>query len=372
MPSRNLERRLLGLCIAAGLVVAIVPSAIDLVLSERALEDRARAHANELARSLQTLATRQPRLWRYNAGKVARSAIQHPGVVELARLQVFDCHQKPLFSGEKLGLPQTGTPGPIARAPITQHGKVAGFIEVAVAADQSRKELLWVALVMVLMGTALGGGLYLVPARRIAAIEVEERRRKTAERVIESQEAERRRIAADLHDGLGQHLSAARVAIELGRKESALESTDDALTELRHAVFHLRPRELDEAGLRVALQAAVERFELRTGVTTALRISGGEVTNTAIAATLLRIVQEALSNVARHAAASEALVELRVDTETVSLLVKDDGRGFDVGSVTRGAGLDGMLERARLHGGQVLVQSGEDGTVVTAELALSG
>ena len=371
MPGHDLSRRLLGLCVLAGLLLAVAPTAIHAYVSHEQLRARAQDHAHGLANSLSRVAARQPSLWRYNAGKVTAAASRHPGRAELGHVRVVDCADKELFGARQLRVFAPASLGPVATAGIQVHGRAVGIVEVALDATRSGQQLLFVGLASALLGLLFGGGLYLLPARKIAVSEAQQRRARLAEGVIQSQEAERRRIAADLHDGLGQHLSAARVAIELGQPEDALASTDDALAELRHAVFHLRPRELDEGGPVEALAAATARFEQRTGIIAAFRHVGGPVPEGPAGAVLLRIAQEALGNVARHAQAVEVGVELTVAPGAITLIVRDDGRGFDPAQVQRGHGLDGMRERAGLLGGEVAVTSGADGTVIAATIPLA-
>lgn len=363
-----LRARLLGLCVAAGFVLAVVPPAIHAVVSQQGLQARAAAHALALATALAHLAARQPRLWRYNAGKVVAAASQHPGRKELGLLRILDCGGAELFSAARLGIAADAHVGPTMRAPIVAFGGTAGFVEVGVDASAGRRELLVVTLGSVLLGVLFGSGLYLLPARGIARSEVEERRRKVAEAAVAAQEREKRRVARDLHDGLGQHLTAARIAIELGNTEGALACTDDALAELRHAVFELSPRELDDTDAATAIGQAVERFELRTGIPAAFRQVGGGVADRGLQTCLLRIAQEALTNVARHAGATEVGVVLEATRDVVRLTIRDDGRGFDRDAPPDGTGIAGMKERAALVGGTLAIEATPAGTLL--ELAV--
>jgi signal transduction histidine kinase len=200
-----------------------------------------------------------------------------------------------------------------------------------------------------------------------------------AEQVIAAQEAERRRLAGDIHDGITQrlvslafHLDAAEDAVsadanvaarELAR---ARELTDLTLDEARAAIAGLRPPVLDDLGLAdglASLARSIGQVEVR--------VSGSECPLPEhVMIALYRIAQEALQNVVKHARATRADVELRCDADTTMLRVTDDGQGFDVGARSGSEtsyGLRSMAERAELVGGRFTVTSRPGvGTVVTA------
>lgn len=187
-------------------------------------------------------------------------------------------------------------------------------------------------------------------------------------------EEERRRIARELHDELGQGVSALRFALATTRRRferdpSAIAANIDDLDELvrrvadstRDALTHLRPRVLDDLGLTAAAEWLVRSTEARGGVTTTLRVEGaepplqtdaegGERSADAVSVAAFRILQEALTNVTRHAEATRADVTLRFE-DGVSLEVDDDGVGPDASAPRRGLGVLGMRERARALGG---------------------
>ena len=216
--------------------------------------------------------------------------------------------------------------------------------------------------------------------RRLAAREHAAER--FAEQVIAAQEAERRRVAGDIHDGISQrlvslafHLDAAADAVrgdaslavaELGR---ARELTDLTLDEARAAIGALRPPVLDDLGLADGL-ASLARSIAQLPV----RVTGSDCTDCPlpehVVIALYRIAQEALQNVVKHAQATHAEVELRCDAARVLLRVTDDGQGFDIGAQAYGEasyGLRSMTERAELVGGRLTVTSRPGlGTTVTA------
>ena len=213
--------------------------------------------------------------------------------------------------------------------------------------------------------------------RRLAAREQAAER--FAEQVIAAQEAERRRLAGDIHDGITQrlvslafHLDAAADAVrgdtsiaatELAR---ARELTDLTLDEARAAIAGLRPPVLDDLGLADGL-ASLARSIAQVRV----RVAGTECPLPEhVVIALYRIAQEALQNVVKHAHASHAEVELRCDGASALLRVTDDGQGFDVGARSDNEtsyGLRSMTERAELVGGRLTVTSRPGlGTTVTA------
>jgi two-component system CheB/CheR fusion protein len=191
-------------------------------------------------------------------------------------------------------------------------------------------------------------------------------------RVVNAQEDERRRIARDLHDHLGQQLTALRLALErhqLKGDEAARADLDEALGLTRQIgkdvdflAWELRPAALDELGLAAALPHFVNEWSLHVGVPAEFHLhgfEGGQLPPTTEIA-FYRIAQEALNNVAKHAHASRVDVLLAGDSGYVVLVVEDDGVGFDftdAGRDGRGLGLAGMQERASLVGASVQIES---------------
>jgi WD40 repeat protein/two-component sensor histidine kinase len=218
---------------------------------------------------------------------------------------------------------------------------------------------------------------------------VAERRRRAqtafARRLLASQEQERKRIAGELHDSLGQDLQIIRNRAVLGLKGNSIP--DHAAEQLREisasaaraiggvrAITHaLRPTELDQVGLAKSIEWLVEKSAEGSGVRLTADLDAFErrlPPETEI--NLYRIVQEALTNLLKHAQATEATVELKRDPAGVRLSIYDNGRGFDPGRpVTRredlhGLGLAGIAERAAILGGTCDVQSAPGrGTRVT-------
>lgn len=207
--------------------------------------------------------------------------------------------------------------------------------------------------------------------------------------LIRAQEAERRRLAGELHDEIGQVLTAVSLSLELtkgivdegarGRLDESMAIVDRAIDQVRGMSLNLRPAMLDVMGLESALRWFVDRQARGSGVKIELVSSlAGKRLAPELETACFRIVQETLTNVARHAEARSVRVELGFAGTEVLLSIQDDGTGFDVATArlratTGGSfGLLGMEERARLLGGSCEIDSGiGSGTRVRVRLPLS-
>ncbi|MER6713312.1 sensor histidine kinase [Streptomyces sp. NPDC006386] len=213
-----------------------------------------------------------------------------------------------------------------------------------------------------------------------------------AQLLVQAREAgvadERRRLAAEIHDTIAQGLAGIIAQLQVVAntpdpglaREHVSRATDLArhsLGEARRSVHNLAPVALADAGLPEALKKTVGEWGERTGVRAEFTVTGtAEQLHEEVEATLLRIVQEALSNTARHAAATRAGVTLSFVGEDVILDIRDDGRGFDRAAVgertsTGGFGLPGMSARAERIAGSLTVESEPGhGTAVSARVPL--
>jgi len=210
---------------------------------------------------------------------------------------------------------------------------------------------------------------------------LEEQRRQSSEAVLRAQEAERARLARDLHDEANQSLTGVLLrlrAIEHDAPESlqpelraTAEAAAQAMDELLRLARELRPSTLDDHGLESALRTQVDGFARQTRVEATLNVEPdvGELGSDE-QIVVYRVVQEALNNVAEHAEANEVTVELRRADGRKMLRVTDDGCGFnDSAAASPGLGITGMRERARLAGGRLRVRSTPGrGTVVELTL----
>jgi signal transduction histidine kinase len=200
--------------------------------------------------------------------------------------------------------------------------------------------------------------------------------------VVRLQEEERRKIAGELHDEVGQLLTALRLMLETddptgstARREEMQRTVAELMGRVRDLSLDLRPPMLDELGLVPTLLWHVERFAVRTGVEVDLRCARlDRRLDAELEITVFRIVQEALTNVARHAGVKRAQVEVWASDQELGLRVEDRGRGFDVAAALAAptSGLGGMRERCRLLGGTLTIQSEPGGgTRLAAEFPLA-
>ena len=201
---------------------------------------------------------------------------------------------------------------------------------------------------------------------------LEDERRATSRRVLDAQEAERLRVAQDLHDQVGQTLTAALLELEHVAQqlpddsrpeiEAAQEIVQLGLEDIRRIARELRPEALDDLGLPHALAALTERFARQARIEIDLRVDPDlpELTREA-ALVIYRVAQEALTNVARHSGATAASVRLQATGgDRVSLTVTDRGRGLPPDAAA-GAGMQGMAERASTVEAALSVNGAADG-----------
>ena len=210
----------------------------------------------------------------------------------------------------------------------------------------------------------------------------ESRRRLAAlsQRLVEVQETERHEIARELHDEVGQVLTGLLFKIEghgagAGTLKDEMNGVvNDLIGRVRDLSMNLRPPMLDELGLLPALTWQIERFEAQTGIHVRFhhadldRRFGAQLEITAF-----RIVQEALTNVARHAGVRQAKVDVWANPVSLGARIEDEGRGFDVEAAlsARSSGLEGMRERSRLAGGRLTIESAPgEGASLSVELPL--
>ena len=219
--------------------------------------------------------------------------------------------------------------------------------------------------------------------RAMQAVErLEEERRQLAADLVDAEEKERNRIAAEVHDDSLQVLSALDMRLQsLARGEEdqerrqALDSVQEivrlASERLRNLVFDLRPPDLDRVGLSAVLRASLERLSAESGIEVELHEELETPPPTDGGIVIYRITQEALANVRKHARASRAVVTLTQEQGGCLVQIRDDGQGFDpaesAGQASKHFGLTVMRERAETVGGWIRVESlpGE-GTVVEA------
>jgi signal transduction histidine kinase len=220
-----------------------------------------------------------------------------------------------------------------------------------------------------------------------AAIGVDLSRRVSTDavrRVVEAQELERARLARELHDETGQALTS--ILLGLRTLEQSLESDDaraaigsvrdlvvSTLHDVRRLAVELRPAALDDFGLAPAIERLVDTHRQDASVDIDLEVQlGDDRLPAGVETTMYRIVQEALTNVTKHAAATKVSVLVTRTDKAAVLVVEDDGAGFEPSDETSGLGLTGMRERVALVGGRLKVEAERgSGTTIAAEIPLA-
>jgi two-component system, NarL family, sensor histidine kinase DevS len=222
-------------------------------------------------------------------------------------------------------------------------------------------------------------------ARAAVAVDLSERvARETVRRVVDAQELERSRLARELHDETGQALTSILLGLQAIRGADSEFETDRAVAEVRELIVQalqdvrrlaveLRPSALDDFGLSPAVERLAGTFEERTGIHTALESSlrGGRLP-AEIETVLYRVVQEALTNVVKHAGAERVSIVITQGDDGIRVVVEDDGRGFRPEEIHEDAlGVVGMRERVALVGGTLDLESAPGaGTALVAYIPL--
>ena len=197
-------------------------------------------------------------------------------------------------------------------------------------------------------------------------------------KIIKAQEEERQRVARDIHDGPAQMMSNVVLKAEIcerlidadpdeARRElqNLKQIMRDSLQDVRKIIYNLRPMSLDDLGLVPTLQRYVLTFQEESGISVSFITKGSQPElKSVIALTVFRIIQEALNNVAKHARASNVIMQLEFLEDSLKLYVYDDGVGFDTSrlnekneDITSGFGLVSMRERVELLGGDMRLSS---------------
>ena len=223
-------------------------------------------------------------------------------------------------------------------------------------------------------------------ARAAVAVDLADRvARDALRRVVAGQELERRRLARELHDETGQALTSILLGLkhveEAGSPESARaaaaelrEQIVDTLQNVRRLAVELRPSALDDFGLAPALERLAEAFGEQSGIAVDIQTNlDSRRLTPEVETALYRIVQEALTNVAKHAEATRVSIVVTRRESSVTAVIEDDGQGFGAGGGTgEGLGLVGMKERVGLLGGRLALESTEGaGTTVVAEVPVA-
>jgi signal transduction histidine kinase len=425
---RYLSARMLPLTLLLFVLVSVSAPLAYFALAARGLRAQAQATAVQVADAIAREVQERPVLWRYDAGKLLAHLRAYASDTRVARIEVAD------RTGIRIPLDNepivdATAAGPLVweAAPIVLNDQAVGSAWVAVDLADARTTALLLLAPFALLGVGLAGLLYFLPVGAIARAErrieqsqaalarfnqtleqqvaerssqlrdayeqlrqKEGRLRELSARAVLLQEAERRVIARELHDSAGQALTAIRLNCQLVAQLAAADSAgpeskiarlagktltivDATLEEIRRAVGMLGPAILDDVGLAAAIERLCDDFgdsgDLQ--IVADLEVPEGGL-SPALESVCYRVVQEALTNVARHAHAGEVRVALAIRDARVVLEVRDNGRGFtpgDRGDRVGGRGLVGMRERVELLGGTLRIDTAPGaGTTIRVEL----
>lgn len=429
----DLAARLRPLVALLVVVIAVAAPAAFYVVGLRTLRIQAAAAARQVAEVIGRDAEQRPVLWRYDSLKLLDHVRTYEMQEGIDRIDVVDPAGVPIepnFQADAAALADAAVIW--EPAPVTLGGDTVGHVWVAASTVGVRTGALVMLLPFTLLGAALAGLMYWLPLRAVATAQAriggliarleesqtalsdlnqnlerqveqraselaqayrelqgkEKRLRELTSRAVQMQEAERRAIARELHDSAGQALTAIRINLQVlagqlsteqrdGTGQLVVRTTDmvdDTLEEIRRAVYRLGPAVLDDVGLEDAVVRLCEDLAERSSMKVTCDVGLGAVPLTAgLEATCYRLVQESLTNVARHAGAGEVRVRLRVEDDAVRVEVHDDGRGFDAAAARETSrGLIGMRERVELLGGTLDVSSQPgEGARVVASLPLT-
>lgn len=243
-----------------------------------------------------------------------------------------------------------------------------------------------VAIVIVaLLGVFLSGLVINIRERRLADVKL----KALTQRIIDTQEEERGRVARELHDGISQMLVGVRYTLELTKRrfqinddrvgdslDKGIDGLGGAIQEVRRISRDLRPGVLDDLGLGPALQSLADDFAQRTDVTCSVEtvVFRNRLDQEARIA-LYRIAQEALTNIERHAAAQNVTISLKGKRSGAHLIITDDGKGMPAqksqARTSGGLGLRNMQERLEQIGGTLRIRSSTQGTTIEAQVPLT-
>jgi PAS domain S-box-containing protein len=215
-------------------------------------------------------------------------------------------------------------------------------------------------------------------SRRIIQLRTIELQKLSAQ-LLQIQDKERRRLARELHDDLGQQLVGLKMLLpETNANESLHKNVDTLISTVRNLSYLLHPPLLDETGLRAALHWYVEGLTQRSKIEISLSITPPIFPRLEpdFETTIFRVVQESLTNIYKHAQSKNARVEVDKQSDVVTVRIRDYGKGLPpeitarINSINFGVGIGGMRERVRQFGGELTVSRAEPGTLVEARIPL--
>jgi signal transduction histidine kinase len=233
-------------------------------------------------------------------------------------------------------------------------------------------------IVAVMVSTHVNGLQRLLERQRLSERQNRQDLERLSARLVDAQEQERRNLSRELHDAVGQALTAVKMDLGIALRaehdrrvrealEDAREITETTLRGVRDLSQLLHPSTLDDFGLPATLTAYLRRFSQRTSIRAQLAETLEERLPPHVEVCVYRIVQEALNNIARHSAATACTVTLSAGSGALGLVIEDNGHGFapaaDAAASTRGLGLIAMRERAQALGGTFSIEESPSGGV---------
>ncbi|PRQ03255.1 Sensor histidine kinase LiaS [Enhygromyxa salina] len=412
----NLERylaaRLGPLAFFLLVVVAISAPLVYLVMGVKTIRTRANSTARLVAELIHEEAQQRPVLWRYDAPKLLRHVSLQTAHQSIVRIDLTDEQGRLIELGQ--AAPSASDRELLWHSEPIEVEREVGRVWVGVTSREVERQASLIFLGFAALGALLAGVMYGLPVKAIVEAEKridasqralehlnvnleatvverssqlrealdevrdkEQRLRELSGRAVALQEAERRSLSRELHDSAGQALTAIRINLQIlaelagndGAKAMAtrtVELADSTLEEIRRVVNRLAPAVLDDLGLQGAIERHCDDFSERTGVEIDYQFGDLDEpgVDTGVETAAYRIVQESLTNVARHANAERVTIDLRrLDAgavhDRIAIDIADDGRGFDVEEVrAKGRrGLEGMRERVELLGGTIEISA---------------
>jgi signal transduction histidine kinase/ligand-binding sensor domain-containing protein len=243
----------------------------------------------------------------------------------------------------------------------------------------------WFSALAVLLVAAVVGGLFQYRVSRLRKAEAA--REAFARRLVESQEQERKRIAAELHDSLGQNLLIVKNWALIGLKTLGAnnpareqlteinETTSLALNEVREIAHNLRPYQLERLGLTSTLEYMLRNIQNSSDIDFTVELENVDgLLPAELEINLYRIVQECVNNVIKHSSAAHAWLSIKRTGQSAQIVCRDDGKGFDIAAARsrqNGMGLSGLEERVRMLGGRWQVES-QPGAGTTVTITING
>ena len=392
-------------------VISIAAPLAYHIMGTATVRANAAASARQVAVAIRDEAELRPLLWRYAAERIMEYRAAHEAEPSIVHIELIDEQGRRIDVGEDRAGPDAELLW--ARSEVKINEDHVADVWVGATTAEIEAQAFRLLLAFAGLGLMLAGLTYWIPSRAMDDAEghivaligrLEDSQRALAElntslegqvevrsqqlaralseirtlssRAVTVQEAERRAISRELHDSAGQTLTAVRLHLQLiaqlseaqsqapldmvhDKSTKAMQVLDGALEEIRRVVHRLAPVVLDDVGLAAGVQRLCEDAEARSDFLVHHDITVPESLGSGLDIACYRLVQEALTNITRHAQAGEVNLALHSDADSVRIEIDDDGVGFDLEEVLQKGrrGLRGMRERVELLGGRMEIDS---------------